>query len=956
MNTVDERKRASHTLGQLIRRHRLQSGLTQEQLADRAEVSIRTLRDVEGDRVPRPRIRSVQALATALGLSDADRDELLSTVPPGVAPPPDTGRLFIGVLGPLTVRRGAAAVHVGSALQRRLLALLALHPHRVVARDEIVDVLWGDQPPRTCVSLLHGYVAQLRGLLEPDRARRGSVRALVLSGGGYRLEPDDDQLDVLRFTELAATARRATGAPVLELSAQALACWRGPAVADLGDALRQHPTVVALARERLAVALTYADLADGRTDHERAAAQLRELARDEPLHEGLSARLMLALAGSGDQAGALRIFAELRTRLDEELGVEPGAEVQAAHLTILRCAAPAPTRPAAPARDPDVPAQLPTDVGAFTGRSDHLRALDDLVAADGQPAAVVVSTIGGTAGVGKTSLAVHWAHRARGRFPDGQLYVNLQGWSPGPPLRPIEALARFLRSLGVAGERVPMAEDEAAALYRTLLADRRMLVLLDNAHSAEQVRPLLPGSPGCLVLVTGRDRLAGLTVREGAHRITLGVLSRDEALTLLTRVLGADRVAAEPRAAGDLVDACARLPLALRIAAANLLGNPGQTIADYLADLTADGLAGLAVEGDGESAIRAAFDLSYQRLAADDRALFRLLGLVPGPDVTADAAAALAGVTQRSARRALDRLAGAHLLDQQTSGRFASHDLLRQYATERTHAEDDAARRTAALGRLLDWYLHTAGAAAELVCPAILRLPVPPRGPDVPAAAFEDHAGASDWLDAERPNLIAATRHAAEHGAPQVASRLAEALRGFFWLRQHTVDWLDTAQAGLAAAEADGDPWSRAAAHQNLGHVHRNLGRHPQAVEHLARSLVLSRQAGWRPGEANALAGLGIAHGHAGRLTLAADHLAEAMAINRQLGRRSSEADNLSCLGMVVRQLGRLHEAASTTPAPCDSAGRAAPASGRPRPPTTSAVPFGISDDSTSRCTTSSGR
>jgi tetratricopeptide (TPR) repeat protein len=564
-----------------------------------------------------------------------------------------------------------------------------------------------------------------------------------------------------------------------------------------------------------------------------------------------------------------------------------------------------PGRPAAA-----IPAQLPAAPVAFTGRRTQVEQLDELL--DGIRSTsdrAMVLTICGTAGVGKTSLALHWAHQVHRHFPDGQLFVDLGGHAAGSPMRPIEALARFLRALGVPGADVPLDEDEAAALYRSLLAGKRMLMLLDNAHTADQVRPLLPGGRGSAVVVTGRDRLAGLVARDGAHRIVLDVLSQGEGMALLGSVLDDTRIAAEPDAAAELVRACARLPLALRIAAANLLCNPQQTISGYLTDLTADGLAGLEVAGDRDSAVRAAFDLSYQRLEPDDRALFRLLGVLPGPDVTADAAAALSGRTSQWARRALDRLAGAYLLDQRAPDRFTLHDLLRRYAEERAHAGAPPTDRRAALNRLLDWYLQSAQAAAALVCPQMLRLPVPV-GSDRQPMTFPDQAHAASWLDAERQNLLAATRHAAAHGPMVVAAALADAMRGFYWLSAHTFDWLTSASAGLAAAETDGDLRWQAAAHQNLGHVQRSLGRHEQAIGHLTRSLELSRQLGWRPGEANAHGGLGISHGHTGRLTTAVEHLARAMAINRELGRRTAEADNLSCLGMVLRQLGRLGEAA----------------------------------------------
>jgi hypothetical protein len=392
---------------------------------------------------------------------------------------------------------------------------------------------------------------------------------------------------------------------------------------------------------------------------------------------------------------------------------------------------------------------LPADVTAFTGRRRQLEALDGLLESGADTTAVVISAIAGTAGVGKTGLAVHWAHRVRDRFPDGQLYVNLRGYAPTPPASPLEALAGVLRALGVAAEQVPVETEQAAGLYRTLLADKRMLVLLDNARDPDQVRPLLPGGPGSLVVVTSRHRLSGLVVKEGACRLTLDVLTPEEANQLLARLLGETRVHAEPAAAAELARACAHLPLALRIAAATLADRPQLSIAGYVAELgQGDRLGALAVDGDEQAAVRAAFDLSYAALAPGARRLFRLLGLVPGPEVTADAAAALTGTLPERAARLLDRLAAAHLIDQDTAGRFAFHDLLRLYAAERARHEDTGEERKAATRRLLDWYLHTVDAAARMLYPDKLRLPLPLAEAPRPATPFADHRGALAWCEA----------------------------------------------------------------------------------------------------------------------------------------------------------------------------------------------------------------
>ena len=545
---------------------------------------------------------------------------------------------------------------------------------------------------------------------------------------------------------------------------------------------------------------------------------------------------------------------------------------------------------------------------AFTGRERHLRALDALVAAATGPP--VTLAIAGMAGVGKTALAVHWAHRVRPRFPDGQLYLNLRGHSAAAPLRPIEALARLLPSLGVPTDQIPTDVEEATGRYRTRLADARMLILLDNAASVEQIRPLLPASPGCVVLVTSRHRLGGLIALDGAHPVNLDVLTADEADRLLAQVVGAERTAAEPAATAELARLCANLPLALRIAAADLTARPHHTIAGHVERLrTGNRLAHLAVDGDEQSAVRAAFDLSYATLPPDPRRMFRLLGLVPGPDMTVAAAAALAGTTADVAGGLLERLVAAHLVNEHTVGRYAFHDLLRAYAIDRAEREDSTAEKAAALQRLLDWYLYTVDAAARMVYPTKLRLPVP-EAKARPVPGFDEYGHALAWLDAERLNLIAAIVHSAEHGPRSIAWRLADALRGHLWLRMNMLDLTVAATAALSAAEADGDEEARAAAHLCLADAHLGRCRFPAAIEHYSRALALHQRTGWLAGQAACLNNLGVANRESARLAEAADYYERALAINRRIGRPVGEANALNNLGMVYQEQGRLELAA----------------------------------------------
>jgi DNA-binding SARP family transcriptional activator len=861
-----------------------------------------------------------------------------------------------GILGPLEVWDGQRRVALGGPQQRALLAALLLQANRVVSVDRLVDRLWGEDPPAAARSLLQGCVAQLRRSLRAGGAGRPP---LVTRAPGYLIEVGPGELDLDRFEELAAAAARAlAGGAATDVSRagallrEALSVWRGPALADLPtDRLRAE--VAALAERRLSVLEDRIDIDLRREQFPELAGELPELVRRHPRRERLWAQLMLALAGAGRRADALAAYQELRQNLVEQLGVEPGSTVRQLQRAILAgtdplpgylaarpgpvVADPGPAAPPAAAIPP--PAQLPAAPAVFTGRARALKRLDELLVETDQQ--LPVGVVCGTAGVGKTALAVRWAHQVRDRFGDGQLYADLRGYGPAPPARPVEVLAGFLAALGVPAREIPADPRAAAAQFRTRLAGRRMLVLLDNAGSAEQVRPLLPGTGGCLALVTSRDRLGGLVAREGAVHIGLERLDPADATALLGRVLGQRRAGAEPAATAELAGRCAYLPLALRIAAANLLADPGRRIAEQVAELaTGDRLAALEVDGDAGSAVRAAFDHSYATLPPDARRMFRLLGLVPGPDLTAGAAAALAGTSPELAARQLERLAGGHLLEQPAAGRYACHDLLRQYAAERARDTDPPEQRAAATARLLDWYLRSADRAARLLYPERLRLPVPPAGhpPAVPptppavaapptapavaaaaapasvaapAAALDDHQQALAWLDAERPNLVAAVQAAAPTDRAQpVLWQLADTLTGYFDLRSRPVDWLAVAGAGLAAAAAGGDLPGQAVLQVSLGDRHERQGDYRSAATRYTSGLALSRDAGWLPAQAAALAKLGILHRRAGRLPEAADHFARALELDRQAGWLPGIAARLGSLGNLHAELGQLETAA----------------------------------------------
>jgi tetratricopeptide (TPR) repeat protein/transcriptional regulator with XRE-family HTH domain len=549
-----------------------------------------------------------------------------------------------------------------------------------------------------------------------------------------------------------------------------------------------------------------------------------------------------------------------------------------------------------------VPAQLPPDVSAFTGRGEQLARLDGILAGADQSTAVVISTVSGTAGAGKTALAVRWAHRVRDRFPDGQLYLNLRGYDPDLPMTPAEALARLLSVLGVPARDVPPETDDRAARYRTQVADRRMLILLDNVSSVEQVRPLLPGAASCTVLVTSRDSLAGLVAVHGAHRVEVDLLSRAEARDLLRRLIG-PRVDAEPDAATALAEQCARLPLALRVAAELAVGRPTARLADLVHELTDQKrrLDLLDGGGDPRASVAAVFSWSVRHLSPDAARDFGLLGLHPGPDLDAHAAAALAGTGVGDARRTLDLLVRAHLMHRTGPGRFGMHDLLRAYAAGLSAGDPEGESR-AAQGRLFDHYLSTAGAAMDLLYPAEARYR--PRAAPVAAPVPGGPAAARAWLDAERTVLIAVVAHTASHGWPVHTMRLSATLFRYFTGGQPS-DALVVHGHARDAAQRVGDPAGEAQALNGLGSAHLRLGRHGLAIEHFESALARFRQAGDEGGVARALNNLGVVELRRGRYEPAGAWFRAGLPLFRRAGDLAGAGRALNNLGIIDAALGR---------------------------------------------------
>ncbi|MFG2133890.1 BTAD domain-containing putative transcriptional regulator [Streptomyces sp. NPDC048751] len=620
------------------------------------------------------------------------------------------------VLGPLRVCEGERELDLGFPQQRALLGLLLVGAGRPVPVGEIVEVLWPERPPASALNVVRRYVGALRRLLEPDLPPRAPGRRLLRRAGGYLLEADEDDVDLLRFRGLTKRGKRAaaTGRPEVALRhfVEALSEWRGPVAMGIPSSVRGHAVFAAVERELVHTTVMAADAALLCGGTEPVLPRLRQAVELDPLNESLHARLVMALAACGLQAEALAAYEGVRRLLAKELGVSPGAELAAAHGRVLRQELRPGGLPSwrgtsaagSVVSEPVRPAQLPPDLEVFSGRRAELGNLREITeAAAGATGAPATVLIGGMAGIGKTTLAVRWAHEVADRFPDGQLFVELRGFAPSrTPLEPAEALRGMLGALGVPAGRLPGSLDALAGLYRSVLPGRRVLVLLDDAFDTDQVRPLLPASPGCLTLVTSRNGLPGL-VASGARPLRLDLPSAADARAVLALRTGPERPAAEPAAADEIVARCGRLPLALAIVAARVAGRTGLPLAAIAAELresrgSLDAFAGPA----GAPDARLAFAASYRCLPPGSARLFRLLSLHPGPDLTPATAAALAAVPPRTARLILDDLAEAHLVTEHAPGRYAPHDLLRAFAAELSAAHDSLTERRAARQRLLD--------------------------------------------------------------------------------------------------------------------------------------------------------------------------------------------------------------------------------------------------------------
>ena len=896
------------------------------------------------------------------------------------------------MLGPLEVQTERGWTWVRAPKWRTVLAVLLLNPGQVVSTDRLIAEVWPGKPPRTATNLVSVYVHRLRGLIG-----EGEGQILVTRAPGYQIMIAPEDLDTQRFAALTAEARNQLSGGdarrAAELLSQALTLWRGSALADVPPSALISVEADRLEESRLEAQVLKMEADLGCGEHARVVPEARRLLADHSIREELWTLLLRALQGSGRQAEALEAYGQAREVIAGELGVDPGAELQHLYQQILAADAghePPDARPQATTESPDGPpsaaspaspaspvnpvspasparaapasaapqplpqlAQLPADIPDFTGRAEHVQDLRDLLAGPRRPdspGAVVVAAVIGAGGLGKTTLAVHTAHLLRKEFPDGQLYINLLGANQHPA-PPSDVLARFLRDLGMNPARIPVSEDERSAQYRSRLTDRRVLIVLDDARDAAQVRPLLPGSASCAVLVTTRSRMPDLA---GSRFVDLDVLAPAEARTLFAGIVGADRAEAEPEATEEVLTACAGLPLALRIAGARLASRGGWNVRT-LAGRVSDERGRLDELQVGNLAVRACFEVSFASLSGSGRPgsvdparVFRLLGVWPGPSIGLAAAVALLGQPDSAVADGLEVLVDAHLLDSPGPDVYRFHDLLRVYAADRARAQETEQDRRDAIIRLLTWYLHSMEAAARVISPQQSRVPLDTPSAEVRPLGFATLDEALNWCEAERARLVAAVRLAADSGLHQIAWKLPAAAMSFFYRRSHWTNWVATHQIALASARQVGDRLAEAWMLNNLGMAYGQqriedsvscfeqalalyrevgdaqgearaatnvanayfvLGRFSEALAAGQRSLGIQRQFGKRYGEGITLDNLGCTYRELAQFDEAIDCLRQALAIFRELGDRDAEAESLSDLGVAYLGQGGMNEA-----------------------------------------------
>jgi DNA-binding SARP family transcriptional activator/tetratricopeptide (TPR) repeat protein len=829
------------------------------------------------------------------------------------------------LLGAIEASIDGQLADVGHARQQCVLVALLIEANHPVSTDQLIEYAWGADLPRQTRTTLYSYVSRLRRALEPTRDV-----GIDRCSGGYRLRIDENAVDVHRFHRLVEHARATDDDErAADRFGTALRLWRGEAFSGL-DNPWVNGVRHALGEDRLAAELDHTDRELRLGRHTTLLADLSARADARPLDERLAGQLMLALYRCGRQADALRRYDQTRLRLAEELGADPSPALRDLHQRVLRGdpavagaagspalspvltgqAATGPTQPPWPA-PPPLPRQLPAAPAWFTGRTTELAELSKTLTGAGGHGAPATAAISGIGGIGKTSLALHWAHEHVDQFPDGQLFVNLRGFDPsGQPMTPATAVRGFLDAFGVPPAGIPIHLDAQVGLYRSLVSGRRMLIVLDNARDTTQVSDLLPGTPTCAVIVTSRDRLPGLVGRHGADPLAVEVLDGGEARELLARNLGPERLAAEPDAVNVLLAGSGGLPLALSIVAGRAASRPDFPLAVLAAELqdTATRLDALHSD-DPTASLTAMLSWSYEALTAPQAQVFGLVGLAGHPDIGLAAASALTGLPAARLSPILRVLDRQSLLQQHAPQRWRMHDLVRLYAAERANLDQPAPDRTAAIRRLVDFYLHTAHAAGRLIDPHRPPVVLDDPSPGSTPRHLPSESAALAWLDAEHRCVIAAQTLATDRGWDHIAWQLAWTLDPLHGRHAHLSDNVTIWQAGLAASERLDDPPMRALAHRRLGNALIRAGQHATGADHLDRALALAVQADDLPGQAHTHLALAQAGELQGDNERALRHATRALHLYQVAGNPAREASAQNTVGWYLARLGQYEQA-----------------------------------------------
>ncbi|MFD0560563.1 DNA-binding SARP family transcriptional activator [Stackebrandtia endophytica] len=817
--------------------------------------------------------------------------------------------MIIRLLGTISIADGDDWRRAGPAKQSAILATLAMDPREPVDQETLIERVWGSSPPQAARSALYAYIARLRKMFEAEP----EVTITRGADDGYRLKIVLERIDLFALRDLVSRAKVLGAAGRHD---QAVPLWREAAgiprstplaniVGDWADEARRHieAELLNLAEERF-----NAELAVGR--HREILTDLAAAVADHPRSQRLVETLMLGLYRDGRADEALQRFDQYLARVNRDESDEPGADLLRLRHRIQ--AADASLNPVSAKTvhiGRVVPQQLPAVASGFVGRAAELSAVTRAVTERSTTSALIV----GMAGVGKTAMAVRWAHREAERFPDGQLFTDLRGFTPETPVQTDEVLGSFLRSLGVNPAQIPDDLDERIALYRSMTGEKQLLVVLDNAADPDQVRDLLPGGDRCFAVVTSRDAMSGLVASEGAHRTRLGVLDLADARELVAQLvpdIDTASIGLDDEALGELVTLCGGLPLALRIAFAELIDQAGRSVSDYLAELRDTGLRNLSIMGDPNAAVEPAFELSYQRMPETGRRLFRTLGLIPSQ--TFGVAATAAMLTWSVARTAanLRAMVAANLLEPIGTGRYRLHDLVREYANRRALAEDGQAACRRSRERWGDWYVHTAHAAARVLQADQLLLPHH-RRPAAPSPEFTDTDQAIQWLETEHSAALATMREFGRDGSAETVWLLADAWRGFYSTRTDFGSWRETAQLGLDLALAHRHHHAAAAMGRGLGWWATEKGDSQTALAHYRDALTAAEAAETIPWQIAVWAGIAAASYRAGELTEADSAAQQAVGIARRSGVESPRSV-LNILGITARELGRLRESATT--------------------------------------------